>query len=185
MEIRKANIVYRHATVNDAQALVDYRIRFLNELLNNSFPFLLTKINASCFRLLSAVLIVFGVLAVCPPSVVAQDEAPMPVEKEEADRTYTNSISGEFTPAKGFDIFKSERGSLNISFYALFRYLNQVRHILALQHTHDQLAHRAGLRAAGNVPGADLEARATLVEIGDDDARSILMCLEYGSVLPD
>jgi len=35
MEIKKANIVYRHATINDVQALVDYRIRFLNELLNH------------------------------------------------------------------------------------------------------------------------------------------------------
>jgi GNAT superfamily N-acetyltransferase len=35
METKKANIVYRHATTNDAQALVNYRIRFLNELLNH------------------------------------------------------------------------------------------------------------------------------------------------------
>ena len=35
MEFEKERIVYRPATVNDASALVDYRIRFLNELLNH------------------------------------------------------------------------------------------------------------------------------------------------------
>ncbi len=43
-----------------------------------------------------------------------------------ADSLYTSAIAGEFRPAKGFDIFRSERISLNISFYGLFRYLNQL-----------------------------------------------------------
>lgn len=60
----------------------------------------------------------------------AQDEAAIPdtttVEKAGADEDYKNNIAGEFTPAKGFDIFKSKRGSLNISAYGLFRYLDQM-----------------------------------------------------------
>ena len=42
------------------------------------------------------------------------------------DSIYKNTIAGELTPGKGFDIFKSNRASLNISFYGLFRYMNQL-----------------------------------------------------------
>ena len=35
MEFEKERIVYRPATINDVSALVDYRVRFLNELLNH------------------------------------------------------------------------------------------------------------------------------------------------------
>jgi hypothetical protein len=43
-----------------------------------------------------------------------------------ADSAAQNGIAGEFTPAKGFDIFKSDVVSLNISFYGLFRYVNHL-----------------------------------------------------------
>jgi hypothetical protein len=33
---------------------------------------------------------------------------------------------GQFSPGGGFDLIRSERGSLNISVYGLFRYLNQI-----------------------------------------------------------
>ncbi len=39
---------------------------------------------------------------------------------------YKNGIAGEFTPAQGFDLVKTKRASLNISFYGLFRYMNQM-----------------------------------------------------------
>lgn len=39
---------------------------------------------------------------------------------------FTNTMAGEFSPAKGTTIFTSQRGSLNLSFYGLFRYLNQL-----------------------------------------------------------
>jgi hypothetical protein len=45
---------------------------------------------------------------------------------EEKDSTYKNVASGEFTPAKGFDIARTNFGSLNISIYAIARYLNQL-----------------------------------------------------------
>lgn len=35
MTFEKERIVYRPATINDVSALVDYRVRFLNELLNH------------------------------------------------------------------------------------------------------------------------------------------------------
>ena len=42
-----------------------------------------------------------------------------------ADSVYITSIAGEFRPARGFDIVRTDRASLNISFYGLFRYMNQ------------------------------------------------------------
>jgi len=42
------------------------------------------------------------------------------------DTLYNSSIGGEFRPAKGFDLVRTKRGSLNISFYGLFRYMNQL-----------------------------------------------------------
>ena len=41
------------------------------------------------------------------------------------EESYKNNIAGEFTPAKGFDLVKTERGSLNISVYGLFRWVDQ------------------------------------------------------------
>jgi len=42
------------------------------------------------------------------------------------DTSYTNIASGEFTPGKGFDIVRTKFGRLNISIYAIARYLNQL-----------------------------------------------------------
>jgi len=42
------------------------------------------------------------------------------------DTTYENVASGEFTPGKGFDIVRTKFGSLNVSIYAMARYLNQM-----------------------------------------------------------
>jgi hypothetical protein len=35
MKIEKEGIVYRRATIDDATVLVDYRVRFLNELFKH------------------------------------------------------------------------------------------------------------------------------------------------------
>lgn len=54
-----------------------------------------------------------------PPSVLIARGAPK-------DSTYENYASGEFTPGRGFDMVKTKYGTLNISLYAIARYLNQL-----------------------------------------------------------
>src|SRR6185503_3568244 len=68
-------------------------------------------------------------LGLVPHAARAQDDAgPPPI----ADSTqiaqmekYTNLYTGQFTPGSGFDIIRTTRGTLNVSFYGLFRYINQ------------------------------------------------------------
>jgi hypothetical protein len=69
-------------------------------------------------------------VVVCPPLVAsAQDQAeivPPAAESAPADLAPApNGTAGEFTPAKGFDLIKSDWGSLNFSGYGLFRYVDQ------------------------------------------------------------
>ncbi|HET9325811.1 MAG TPA: hypothetical protein VFQ05_03485 [Candidatus Eisenbacteria bacterium] len=73
----------------------------------------------------AALILITGALV--PHSARAQDEAGTPPDTSglvKAD-TYANMTAGEFTPAQGFDIIRTRRGSLNISAYGLFRYLGQ------------------------------------------------------------
>ena len=42
------------------------------------------------------------------------------------DKVYENVTAGEFTPGKGFTLFKTNLASLNISVYGLARYVNQM-----------------------------------------------------------
>jgi hypothetical protein len=42
------------------------------------------------------------------------------------EETYPNMIAGEVTPGKGFDLIKTKVASLNLSIYAIARYLNQL-----------------------------------------------------------
>ena len=62
-----------------------------------------------------------------PLRLVAQeDPGRSPGDTASAtDSAYQTSIAGEFRPAKGFDLIRTKRSSLNISFYGLFRYMNQ------------------------------------------------------------
>jgi hypothetical protein len=39
---------------------------------------------------------------------------------------FPNTTAGEFTPSTGFSVIQTDRGSLNISVYGLFRYINQM-----------------------------------------------------------
>jgi len=66
-------------------------------------------------------------LTLAPLRLTAQeDPGRSPTDTATAkDTTYTSSIAGEFRPAKGFDLVRTKRSSLNISFYGLFRYMNQ------------------------------------------------------------
>jgi hypothetical protein len=74
-----------------------------------------------------AALLATGALLVSTTAALAQDEAAIPdtTAAAELDR-YKNEYFGMFTPGSGFDIIKTKRGSLNISAYGLFRYLNQM-----------------------------------------------------------
>jgi hypothetical protein len=67
-------------------------------------------------------------LATLPLRLRAQeDPGRSPSDSATAkDSVYQSSIAGEFRPAKGFDLVKTKRSSLNISFYGLFRYMNQL-----------------------------------------------------------
>jgi len=61
-----------------------------------------------------------------PGAARAQDEAPSPSEPDTTEETYSNELLGQFSPGSGFDILRTKRGSLNVSFYGLFRYVNQL-----------------------------------------------------------
>ena len=56
---------------------------------------------------------------------VGQDADPRP-DKPDSSLKFPNTTAGEFTPATGFTIVQTARGSLNISAYGLFRYVNQM-----------------------------------------------------------
>jgi hypothetical protein len=66
--------------------------------------------------------------------VIAQDEAPVEYDSTAEgvyvgiveDRIFENTTAGEFTPGKGFTLFKTDLASLNISVYGLARYINQM-----------------------------------------------------------
>src|SRR3954462_8100269 len=63
-----------------------------------------------------------------PLRLVAQEDPGRSVEDTATakDTSYRNGIAGEFTPARGFELVKTEGASLNLSFYGLFRYMNQM-----------------------------------------------------------
>src|SRR5262245_36814194 len=62
--------------------------------------------------------------AVIGSDAAAQDADPIPVNKDTLFR-FPNTIAGEFTPGTGYNVIATKFGSLNISMYGLFRYLNQ------------------------------------------------------------
>ena len=67
-------------------------------------------------------------LALAPLRLTAQEDPGRSPDDSSTvnDTLYTSSIGGEFRPAKGFDLVRTKRASLNISFYGLFRYMNQL-----------------------------------------------------------
>ena len=60
---------------------------------------------------------------VTPATAFGQEADPTPSAKDSV--AYANSFAGGFTPGTGFDVLKTEGGTLNISVYGLFRYMNQ------------------------------------------------------------
>jgi hypothetical protein len=80
-------------------------------------------------------LVLFLLLMLMPSLVFAQNVPPvfdstytgiLAKKGMELDSTYKNIASGEFTPGKGFDVARTQFGRLNISIYAIARYLNQL-----------------------------------------------------------
>jgi len=76
----------------------------------------------------AGLLLVMCMVVVLPARLAAQEDpgrAAMDTATTQ-DSVYQTSIAGEFRPAKGFDLIRTKRSSLNISFYGLFRYMNQM-----------------------------------------------------------
>jgi hypothetical protein len=69
--------------------------------------------------------LVYALLA-APLCGHAQEPSDPPAADTSATQSYPTTGAGEFTPAKGFDLVRTSIASLNISFYGLFRYLNQL-----------------------------------------------------------
>jgi hypothetical protein len=74
-------------------------------------------------RHLAAALLLI-VAAAIPRVLVAQEADPLPV-KPDTTNTFANTFTGEFNPGAGYTLIKTKRGSLNVSVYGLFRYMNQ------------------------------------------------------------
>lgn len=84
-------------------------------------------------KILTSISVFVSVFA--PFALLAQVQGPLPDSAYEAimkkrgvlkDTAYHNYASGEFTPGRGFDLVRTPAGSLNISLYAIARYLNQM-----------------------------------------------------------
>jgi hypothetical protein len=76
---------------------------------------------------LCAPALLFCLGTAAPLAAWAQDEAPPPYEKSPDEAAGApNTTAGEFTPGRGFDLIKTDLGSLNISLYGLARYVNQL-----------------------------------------------------------
>jgi hypothetical protein len=71
-------------------------------------------------------ILLLGACWLTPARVSAQDKAEPTPGDTVTISPFANTTAGEFTPSRGFQIFTAERASLNISFYGLFRYLNQM-----------------------------------------------------------
>lgn len=84
-----------------------------------------------CLR--AVALITLASLAAPMPTARGQDADPRPVNPDTTLRL-PNTIAGEFTPGAGFDIIKTSFGSLNISTYGLFRYVDQAGNRTFIDH---------------------------------------------------
>ena len=56
----------------------------------------------------------------------AQFENAFSILTDPSDSVFKNQIAGEFTPAKGFQLIRSDYGSLNLSLYAMARWVDQM-----------------------------------------------------------
>jgi hypothetical protein len=87
--------------------------------------------NPWAVRAVCATALILSSILAAPRTARAQDEAPVMAELDttalkQGKMAYANTFAGAFTPAGGFDLIKTERGTLNISGYGLWRWLDQM-----------------------------------------------------------
>ena len=78
-------------------------------------------------------LVTLGLALLAGPARAQDDAGPPPIPDTTSKaptafkaEPYDNLYQGQFTPGQGFDIIRTTRGTLNISMYGVFRYLNQL-----------------------------------------------------------
>ena len=86
-------------------------------------------------RVFSSLVLLAAAFRLAPTTAAAQDiglvnpadtaHAMTAADSAAVAHPFANTTAGEFTPAKGFQLFESSRGSLNISVYGLLRWLDQ------------------------------------------------------------
>jgi hypothetical protein len=97
------------------------------------------------------------ILAAATPRALAGQEAdPLPVKPDTTNR-YANTFTGEFNPGAGWTLVRTKRGTLNLSVYGLFRYMNQYA-------VGDSFTDHIGNKRAAN-PRNDLNWQRTFVWI--------------------
>ena len=74
----------------------------------------------------TALTIALTAALVTPLSGLRAQDADLRPTTPDSSKASPNTTAGEFTPATGFTVIKTDRGSLNISVYGLFRYINQM-----------------------------------------------------------
>ncbi len=90
-----------------------------------SFPF---KRILVCSTFITSIIFILSTNAFSQDDVPSQsyEDTTTALKDYKQEEKYSNQIAGEFTPGRGFDIIKTDKGSLNISGYGLARYLNQL-----------------------------------------------------------
>jgi hypothetical protein len=81
------------------------------------------------FRLVSRkipALAIFCLFIISSFNLHAQFQNAFSVLTDPSTTVYQNQIAGEFTPGKGFQLIKSDFGSLNLSIYAMARWVDQI-----------------------------------------------------------
>ncbi len=88
-----------------------------------------TRIASFCRSRARTTAVIAASLAASLAAPAAAQETPDPENAavpKPKETSYPNTILGAWTPAKGFDLVKTPWASLNISFYGLVRYVNQL-----------------------------------------------------------
>src|SRR4051794_10157861 len=95
----------------------------------------------------------------------------------------------EYVPGEGFDLYKGERGSLNISAYVLLRYLNQLPanqsfvdhlgNVRQIDTRNDIQLHRVLLRFRGFLFSEKLRQETTVWAVNSTNSITVIVGLNY------